>query len=802
MKKINSIILTAVAALAFAPVAGAQTDYSINGQIKDPKYGTALEFPNDKGVDMPEGKNFGYSKNISSPFSDGTYWIKLESFATGNAVLEDKPSDIVLLLDVSGSMNTTYSSNVYEPVLSGRAANYQGAGNPAGAFDYNNCGDPNANAGNKRYYRYNGNYYEVLRGRVNGTSGGYFLYFIVNGTRYYLDHYTVTTTMPTAYTNQYQAWWGYALYRLRSSATRMHALKEAVVAFIEEIQENDLYFKDEDGNLVRRTDENGNPTNLGNRVSIIKFAGNKYNENNPLAEGNHRYSNNQYNNTELIKNYTSVDDTGVNDLIKSFAAVSDGGTTAVDWGMDIANAVLAQPETIPGRVSNKTLVMLTDGSPTHSSDFQDAVANDAILRANTSKTTYEAKVFAVGILTSDAGNIGVYMNRVSSNYENATSLTNSDARKVSSDFYFNANSGNLKNVFVNIAKQSGGSSSALSTAISNVDVVSNSFILPEGADASNIGNYVKVFTAPLDEIDSNGNYVFGTETLAGHATDTYDVLDAQGNVTGTYKVDEVPNPNGTTPATLPIKVELVGTNGIKVTNFDYSGNWCGPVKNQAHEITDYHGHKIIIMIPIKMNPDAVGGPNVQTNAPGSGIFINENESYVEFTSPTVSLPVNIYIEKAGMQGIESGKFMIERAIVPDLPEGQEELTVEDIEGIAESDWEYVSTVFVTNSTNAQHATSGNPVVKVKGLPATKLVGGKQKGLVYRIHEENWSWSYTNGDGYQYTVTGQVNNPFTFTNSKTANIDKTLKHAESKVTNIFKNVDTKEVYDDSKTNTRD
>lgn len=795
MKKINSIILTAVAALAFAPVAGAQTDYSINGQIKDPKYGTALEFPNDKGVDMPEGKNFGYSKNISSPFSDGTYWIKLESFATGNAVVEDKPSDIVLLLDVSGSMDTNYTSNVYEPVVSSRTASST-YGSPAGSYDYNNLTDIT------RYIRYNKAYYQVRRGRVNGNSGGFFLYFVANGTTYYLDHYQITTTMPTGYTNnQRQAWWGYALYELHSSATRMHALKEAVVAFIEEIQENDLYFKDENDNLVRRTDENGNPTNLGNRVSIVKFAGNKYNENNPLAEGNHRYYNNNYNNTELIKNFTYVED-GVDELIKSFAGVTQGGTTAVDWGMDIANAVLAQPEPTSDRVSNKTLVMLTDGSPTHSSNFQDAVANDAILRANTSKTTYKAKVFAVGILTSDAGNIGIYMNRVSSNYEKATSLTNTEATKVSSDFYFNANSGNLKNVFVNIAKQSGGSSSALSTAISNVDVVSNSFILPEGADASNIGNYVKVFTAPLDEIDSNGNYVFGTETLAGHATDTYDVLDAQGNVTGTYKVDEVPNPNGTTPATLPIKVELVGTNGIKVTNFDYSGNWCGPVKNQAHEITDYHGHKIIIMIPIKMNPDAVGGPNVQTNAPGSGIFINENESYVEFTSPTVSLPVNIYIEKAGMQGIESGKFMIERAIVPDLPEGQDELTVEDIEGIAESDWEYVSTVFVTNSTNAQHATSGNPVVKVKGLPATKLVDGKQKGLVYRIHEENWSWSYTNGDGYQYTVTGQVNNPFTFTNSKTANIDKTLKHAESKVTNIFKNVDTKEVYDDSKTNTRD
>ena len=523
MKKIYSIILTAGAVLAFAPAAFAQDYLTIDEYINYKYPGKTITFPNEKPPQFPEGKAFGYSKNISSPFSDGTYYIKLESFALGSGTVEDKPSDIVLVLDVSGSMNTSYTSNVYEPVLSTRAENYQNHGNPYGSFDYNNCGDPNASAANKRYFRFDGRYFEVLRGRVNGNSGAYFLYFKADGTTYYLDHYQVTTTMPTSYNNQYDAWYGGTLYAyIATNATRLRALKEAVVAFIEEIQDNDLYVTI-GGQKIRRTDKNGNPTSLGNRVSIVKYAGNIYNSSNYLAEGNHRYStNDRYNNTELLKNYEYVDDAGVFDLIKAVAGLSQGGTTAVDWGLDIANAVLAQPQPVQGRESNKTLVMFTDGSPTHNDNFETTVADAAIYNANTSKTTHKAKVFAVGILTNDGGNVGIYMNRVSSNYENATSLTNSEARKVSDIYYKNVSSGGLKDVFKAIAKQSGGSGTSLSASTSNVDIVSNSFILPSGVTSTNIANYVKVFTAPLTYCDTETNtYTFGTETLAGYATDTY-----------------------------------------------------------------------------------------------------------------------------------------------------------------------------------------------------------------------------------------------------------------------------------------
>jgi hypothetical protein len=93
------------------------------------------------------------------------------------------------------------------------------------------------------------------------------------------------------------------------------------------------------------------------------------------------------------------------------------------------------------------------------------------------------------------------------------------------------------------------------------------------------------------------------------------------------------------------------------------------------------------------------------------------------------------------------------------------------------------------------------MVKVKGLPATKEVNGVQESYVYRVSEESWSWSYDkSGAEYQYTVAGQNDNPFTFSNTKKTGIDESVKHSESKVTNIFKAVgqgEKNEVYDDLK-----
>ena len=278
------------------------------------------------------------------------------------------------------------------------------------------------------------------------------------------------------------------------------------------------------------------------------------------------------------------------------------------------------------------------------------------------------------------------------------------------------------------------------------------------------------------------------------------------------------NANGT-PTGDPIKVDanvnvtLSGTREIKVKGFDYRSCFCGPIYKDNYDpsqhtaaenadpanIKGYQGYKLIIMIPIKMNPDAVGGPNVATNASGSGIFITDGDqnALVPYISPTVSLPVNIHITKTGLDEGESAKFKIERAI---LPEG-------DVNVTTLTGWHYVSTVFVTK----RKGSTGDPIVKVIGLPANidvtegegESATTKQKNVVYRITEEPWSWSYDPQTAPQYTNTMSIVNAFTFGNKKKDNIDVLIRHAESKATNIFKRgvVDGNVRYDDSKTNSR-
>lgn len=788
MKKIFSILLTTIVALSFAPVVSAQ--YSIDDFIKE-KYGSdaTIVFHHDD-VKLPADKHFGYSKGISSPFSDGNYWIKLESFATGSAEQEVKPADVVLVLDFSGSMNSNYKTgNHYDVVLGSN-----------GGFAYSNSFWTATAATGQRFYKTNGQYYQVKRDR-EATGGTYvdgggtereefwqYLYFDKDGIRYFLDGMNVVTTMPKKYTNANNnaIIWSGALYEYKNfnttgssggnTWTRLRELRSAVAEFID---------------ILYRNDNEYGSTPLGNRLSIVTYQTSSA--------------------SQLISGWvpvTNADGSRDETLLKALAGKSASGATPTDKGMtEAVNVLSGIPST---RDSKRTVVLLTDGLPGNVSSWTDAncmpTATGCISQAYLAKQNYGATVFSVSIYPGTyTEGMTTFLECTSSNYPNANPA-NSNSFEPKGDrlpddkaIYTKINPTSLTDLFAEIASMSGGSGANLTSASSTVDIISHSFKFPDNFDASQ----VKIFTAGLLTInnlgEANEEYVFDEEILSGFSPDKYKVYHpTTGAYMGEYFVDEH---QGDGIHGEGLKAEIVTMNGepgIKVTNFDYKNNWCGPVKDKDGNISYYTGHKIIILIPIQMNPDAIGGPNVETNGDHSGVYLNNGQSYVEFKSPTVSLPVNIYIEKAGLVGVESAKFLIERAVLPDLPAGQDDYTQADI--LALTDWEYVTSVYVTNSDNYPHdPDSGNPLVKVKGLSATKTVNGVQKGLVYRVSEEGWSWTYNKtGAEYQYTITGQSNNPFTFTNtSKT----ETVKHAESKVTNIFKSVQTKEVYDDSKTNTR-
>ncbi len=723
MKKIYHTLFAVAALLAFAPAVFAQTpgEWSIKGQINETVDGVVkyLEWPKaaENGLHKPDNADFAYSKDISAPQSDGTYWIKLESFATGAAstILSSTPSDIILVLDSSTSMNTR---------------------------DYN-------------------------------TGSG--------------------------------------------TVTRIQALREATNLFIDNIYQNDADVTAVDPNFP------------GNRIAIVSYDASAH---------------------LLTSGWVDVGSSGaVTTLKRAVNDMSLANWTRPDLGMSSAITNFLSGSTDASRKradANLTVVVFTDGVPCHNegsgNTFQAVDANAAIFQGHRLKSDFGATLYTVGLLNINSTDNNIrrgryFLDLLSSNYpqsniaQNSTSAWNVNGdtitingmtigEKDTEGNYFRLVDAetNLNDIFDSISKQSGGSSSQLSASSRNVDVVSNSFIIP-GATQENIGSKVKIFIAKVSGYDATKKEItFSEEIMTGHIPDEpvsdrtgyyYYPLDEDGDIPDDAELTKV-------DASLGLSYNAT-TQAVTVTGFDYSSNFCGPIyrsnyqPSQGPEMTEqdlanvdhWQGYKIIIMIPIKMNPDAVGGPDVPTNATGSGIYIGNTEgegALVQFKSPNVSLPVNIHLKKTGLSPGESAKFKIERALLPDpIPEGFDPATLED--------WSYVSTVFVTRPQGSAES-DPDPIVKVRGLPANMDVTEGEgddavtthQSFVYRVTEEDWSWSYTPDTPPQYTTTSNVTNPFTFSNTKEDNIDVKVRHAESKATNVFVTGSTVK-YDDSKTNNR-
>lgn len=79
-------------------------------------------------------------------------------------------------------------------------------------------------------------------------------------------------------------------------------------------------------------------------------------------------------------------------------------------------------------------------------------------------------------------------------------------------------------------------------------------------------------------------------------------------------------------------------NSVSVTGFNFSDNYVGTVTNNG--IVTYRGHKLVIRFSVKPQPDFLGGNNVPTNA-GAGVYESkDSETPVrEFPQPTVNVPI-------------------------------------------------------------------------------------------------------------------------------------------------------------------
>ena len=719
MKKIYNILLSCIALMIFIPKMNAD----------DPPY--------TEGTGRAEG--LAYSKTIAGP-ENGIYTITLESFVKGEITIKQGvPADIVLVLDVSGSMNDGYGHDEYTAL-------------PSTSYSYDSYGN------NQYYVLYNNQYYLVSQAHYNGTfvQDRYGLTFRVgNSTRHLegnssangaIDWNTgATSATATVYT-------GVLYQKTQSATTRIAALKTAVGEFIDVIASN------------------AEESSMDNKLSIVKFGSAEYyGSESSLAEGNHRgaNNNNNYNYTEVVRSWTSV--LGNEQSLKnSVNAIQAGGATAVEMGVKKAQYLLADGAV--SRESAKTVVVFTDGVPTHGNASSvsevEGVADDAIENAKAIKDlceysdangSHNATVYTVGVFEDDtdplaeqtnpAGqsnySISDYMNYLSSNYLAAESLSNHGTASSDGDFYKNAANGDLSTIFRDIASASGGAGADLdASSVEAIDIVSQSFTLPENASPDDISVYYAACT--------------------GRGTDGY--------LTFASKDDWDPNPPQGSDG--HVTIELDG-NKVTATGFDYSEEWCG----LDESVNAYHGHKLVLEIPIMMAPTAVGGLGVETNGPESGIYIN-GENLLPFKSPDVKLPTNLHIKKEGLSTGESAIFKLYRTPADD--DGTPKTPV---------NWVHFKTVIVIEGVNE------DSTVKLRGL---------DPNYAYKIVEDGWSWAYdtTNPlgeDGQPLTeVTSDklITNPFIFTNTLNTK-GQTIIRAESAVVNDWSSQG-KQVGVDSKT----
>lgn len=470
-------------------------------------------------------------------------YLTLEAYVTGESQTQivAQPVDIALVLDVSGSMDDASSHWLY-----GWA--YEESDSFIKVSDKGNLEDLDT---------------------VYGAAEGFYLLNSTSLTNAYTPMRYVNGTWQ--YCGIGKNWKDVSKSNFGSGSiyiTKLNALKLAVKHFID---------------TANAASDPAHP----NRISIIKFAGTKNS-----AIGNDTYKENgyTYNYSQIVQGLTDVNG-NASTLKTKVDSLQARGATQADFGMQHAQTVLANTDSSRKKVA----IMFTDGEPTSGNSFELAVANGAITAAKALKDS-GTTIFTVGCFsTTPKTDPTTYMNYVSSNYPNATSLTSGGA-SVSTKYYSTAaTSVDLTSIFQTISQEIGGASVTLTATTVLKDTISDYFNLDESVD--------------------------GSRKIEVH-TETCTAIDADGNPTA-WSNDNNPN---------QYKADVVGKT-ITVTGFDYSANWVGSHNGQPR------GKKIVLEIPIKPIDEKCWGLDLPTNdEEKTGIYDKDGNPVAPFPVPTANFP--------------------------------------------------------------------------------------------------------------------------------------------------------------------
>ena len=503
---------------------------------------------------------------------DGTYNIKLEAYTTGSVSTTEstKPTDIVLVLDQSGSMDDNMTTYKYTAVY------------------------PGDNHNGKYYVKDRDSYVSVTwcskcQAWTDGCSS--FLWFHNSGTKY-----TPMTSASDTVSDHVQ-------FYSRGDATtvkRIEALKTAVTNFAADVAEK---AKGPDGIL-------GTDDDVNHRIAVVGFAsggrwgGDNYNYGNTeVFVGANQY---KYGSSAQSVYGSALQDmskqAGQNNIAASIGALDADGGTLTNLGLEMANGILAANK-VTDNSRNRIVVVFTDGQPGWNG-YDSDVATAAINQANTTKNTYNATVYTVGIFgNADATSAGK-QNGTEAEMSNwfMQNMSSNNGTPQDPSYYLSASDAEtLNTIFQKISNQISESKIDLGSQTVIKDTVTEYFDMPTDASKVSVKSYDCTGVADGKPTWSE------TGTVINNAV-TLDPTD----------------------------------NSVNVTGFDFNANYVtekGRDENDPKQAGDFHGRKLVIEFTVTAKDGFVGGNSVPTNGSDSGVYDKDGKKVATFDVPQVNVPI-------------------------------------------------------------------------------------------------------------------------------------------------------------------
>ena len=685
--------------------------------------GTLTAFAQGYDPDHPTATGVNVQKNVTGPDSNKDYTVTLETFAEGTTAVSysSVPSDIILVLDVSSSMTSTYGNTNRITALKTAVRDFV-------ATIYDNaiaCKELDPNYVNRiAIITYDRNA-TMIQSWVDITS-----VVSKNGNTY---SGSLLTAIGTNNNNG---------FRTGNGTRPDHGFDMA----INELLDGSPNAKRPGANLTVLMFTDGFPpaTNAP-RLGDPGETSNQLQFEPPIANKTLYYS-------SIIKRtygatlYTvgllpTVETTS--QWYRNYQRVQ----TWMDWNSsNYPDAQwTAEITTIPIESSGGTY----DGEPTYYNGY-DGVTT--VLKGNNVPMPWRTSMtVANGVVSLDGFNPG-------------SKATGDD---VPEDGYYMRveGSNDFSSIFKTISNASGGSASQADSDTQIRDVVSNSFVLPEGFDENSITVY--------------------TMDITSNASGWENPVDVSDDVS--IEIKQVTGDDGEVREELVIEGFDFSADGTKNEHGFYldpddEGNWVG--KRYTNRTTyHYAGKKLVIEFKIKANGEATGGDGTNTNHPDSGVYLcvkDENgdpilvdgqRQYTKLTSypiPNTNLPLIIKITKDGLLHGESATFEIHRCSPKKNSDGSY-VTNALGKPTPDGNWENWSKVILTNK-------------GADGAEVTKILYALDPAYVYEVTEDDWGWSYElSGTGSALNTSEVEVNPFNFHNTLK---DGVVKHAEAVTINHF------------------